>query len=235
MHYFRSYQFLFDSPQWVANLLFGLLCQFIPVVGPLVLLGYQYEIIEELHLSRGQRYPDFTFNRFVPYLVRGLWPFIVQLCVMMPLVIVFMMCWFGGIGLMAAVADKNNADAVIPIVMLGMFALFFVLMIALTFLLVPLALWAGLAQEFKPGRMWAFMKEFLGLVLMEMVLAELFYFVSAIVISMVGLLLCFIGVYPAGVLITYARSHLAYQLYELYLERGGSEIPLKIEEGTRPS
>src|SRR5262245_27051671 len=117
MRYFRSYQFLFDSPNWFANLMLGLVCQMIPVVGPLVLLGYQYEMIEELHLSRGQRYPDFTFNRFMPYMIRGMWPFIVQMCVTMPLVFVLMALMFGTFGLAAALASTQSAAAyLVPVI-----------------------------------------------------------------------------------------------------------------------
>jgi hypothetical protein len=42
-----------------------------------------------------------------------------------------------------------------------------------------------------------------------------------------GLLLCCVGILPATALILVAQYHLFYQLYELYLQRGGEPIPLK--------
>lgn len=235
MRYLRAYQFIFDSPNWLSNVLLGLLCQMIPAIGPIVGLGYQYEMVEELHLSQGSRYPDFTFNRFVVYLTRGIWPFIVQMIVTMPLVFVLLFFWFGCIGLLAATADGQGGGTIVPIVLLVMFVLFVLVIALITFLMMPLALWAGLAQDFKPAAMWAFMKEFLSLVFKEMVLVQLFGMATGTGLMMVGLLLCFVGIYPAMMLVMYAHAYLVYELYELHLERGGSEIKLKIEEGTRPS
>jgi hypothetical protein len=36
-----------------------------------------------------------------------------------------------------------------------------------------------------------------------------------------------VGVYPAAALVLFAQFHCNYQLYEMYLERGGIPIPLK--------
>jgi hypothetical protein len=49
------------------------------------------------------------------------------------------------------------------------------------------------------------------------------------VLGIAGLMVCFIGVFAAAGLIAFAQYHLMYQLYELYLERGGTPIPLKSE------
>jgi hypothetical protein len=234
MQYVRAYQFVFDNPKWTSNVLLPAVCLLIPVIGPIVLLGYQYEFIAELHVSSGQRYPDFTFDRFTKYLVRGIWPFLVQMCAMVPIMFVFMFLWFTMVGMMAVFAEGNNAPAVVPFIFFMMFGLIMLLNIVLTILLLPWLLWAGLAQEFKPGLMWTFFKDFLSRVLNAMLLAQLFNILAGIVIGMVGLLLCCIGMYPAMIVATLGHAHLTWQLYELYLERGGSEIPLKLEEGIQP-
>jgi hypothetical protein len=235
MQYLRSYQFAFDSPNGLVNMLLGLLCQFIPVIGPLTFMGYQYEVVEELHLSRGGRYPDFTFSRFTNYLVRGVWPFIIQLIATMPLVILFLVFWFSLLGLAAASANSPNPSPLLPFLFIGVFVVFFIVNILIMFVLVPLRLWAGLAQDFNLGKMWAFMREFFGLVLVDLLWCELFNVVASMAMMMVGLLMCFVGIYFTMTVVMFAQSHLVYQVYELYLERGGAAIPLKIEEGTRPT
>src|SRR5690242_1418081 len=93
IEYMRSYQYVFESPNWTMNIVWGFLClistMIIPVVGQLVLLGYQFEILEVLLRTQGARYPDFDANRFADYLGRSIWPFLVALVLMIPMIIVF--------------------------------------------------------------------------------------------------------------------------------------------------
>src|SRR5262245_33154304 len=48
MDYLGSYRFVFRSRNWATNLLFATLCSLIPAIGPIVLMGYFFEIIEYL-------------------------------------------------------------------------------------------------------------------------------------------------------------------------------------------
>jgi hypothetical protein len=48
-----------------------------------------------------------------------------------------------------------------------------------------------------------------------------------IVLMIGGFMLCCVGAFPAATLALFANAHLLYQLYEVYLFRGGQPIPLK--------
>jgi len=48
MRYLQSYTFVFSSRNWVTNMLFAILCSFIPAIGPILLIGYLFEVIEAL-------------------------------------------------------------------------------------------------------------------------------------------------------------------------------------------
>jgi hypothetical protein len=206
------------------------------VVGPIVTLGYVYEVVEKLHVSQGKHYPDFTFDRFMPYLTRGLWPFIVQMCTGMVMGVVFGGLWFIVAIVVAAIAANNpNAAWIAPTAFFSLFAVIIIVAIGISFALLPVFLWAGLAQEFSPGAMWGFMKDFLGLTLTEVILSRLFNSLVGTVVTMIALLLCCLPVLPAAMLVMFANAHLTYQLYELYLERGGNEIVLKVEDATQPN
>src|SRR5262245_3305784 len=78
IEYKRMYSYVFENPNWVTNVLLVGVCflsgTVIPVIGPLLVTGYQCEVVLGLLASRGARYPDFDFNRFTDYLLRGLWP-----------------------------------------------------------------------------------------------------------------------------------------------------------------
>lgn len=64
IQYLESYRYITRSPDWVLNVLFTLICQFIPLIGPIVLLGYQFQIVEELTRNPAAVYPRFSFDLF---------------------------------------------------------------------------------------------------------------------------------------------------------------------------
>ena len=74
-----------------------------------------------------------------------------------------------------------------------------------------------------------FMQDFLKRVGKELILAQLFLVGTAIVIMPIAYVLCVLPAFPAAVLIQMAHFHLLYQLYGLYLQRGGTAIPLQVE------
>jgi hypothetical protein len=94
---------------------------------------------------------------------------------------------------------------------------------------VPLILRAGLSQEFGFEGAFAFVQDFLQRVWKEVLLAQLFLMVTGIPLILLGELLCVIPVLPASVLVMMAQYHLIYQVHELYLQRGGTAIPIKLE------
>src|SRR3954462_1936123 len=79
IEHMRMFKYVFENPNWLMNILLSGLCMIIPIIGSLIVLGYQFEAVAALLATQGARYPDFTFSRFAEYLVRGLWPFLVQL------------------------------------------------------------------------------------------------------------------------------------------------------------
>ncbi len=225
----EAYNYVFRNPNWVPNVLYATLCQLIPVVGPIVMMGYQYEIVEMLHRNPHGEHPNFDFNRFVNYLTRGVWPFLVALVaslVLVPLIAIVAIVMFGAL---AAAGPRNNDAG--PIIVLLIFAAQCLIGLgsALLFALVlpPMQIKAGLAQDFGSAFDFAFIKDFLGKMWLELILGALFVMVSAVVVMFAGALLCCVGVYPAGTLVMLAQAHFKYQYYELYLARGGMPIALK--------
>jgi hypothetical protein len=232
MQYLRSYLFIFDSPKWALNLLLGSLCLLIPAIGGLLVQGYCFEVIEALHRRRRDTdYPEFTFEKFVPYLVRGLWPFLVSLVIMVPLGFLFFITFIGiGVasGAMAGGGRGPAGDAAGVMVLL-LYLGFFAFLVLVSFVTMPLMLRAGLIQDFAPAFSLAFAQDFLGKMWVEMLLATLFLWVTSPLVLFAGLLVLCVGYIPAAMMILLAQHHLWYQLYELYLRRGGQPIPLKPE------
>jgi Protein of unknown function (DUF4013) len=231
MRYWRAYQFVFDHPKWTTNLLFGAVCALIPVIGPIVLMGWLYEIIEGMQRRGESGYADFDFGKFGQYLMRGVWPFLVSLALsllVVPVVLIFMVV------LMLVISQSGGKPNVGLI--FGIEAAYIVVLLAFSLILsiftTPILLRAGLMQEFKAAFNLAFVTDFAKKMWKETLLMQLFLMGTGILVALCGLLLCCVGVYPAQVLVSMANAHLTEQLYMLYLQRGGMAIPLKPEPGT---
>jgi uncharacterized protein DUF4013 len=234
MEYFRAFRFPFESPNWIINLLLGVLWLFIvPVIGPIVWIGYEFEVIEALHCSRGRSSPDFDFNRFMPYLLRGVWAFLLNLIVFVPALVFLMAGYVALIAVIAAAASDNMNGLAATLVIVSIFVLFVAVFVLTSIAQRPLILWAGLAQEFNLGAAWAFMRDFCGRAFKELILTQLFITVFGTLFGLAGAAFFCVGMYPAYAAVVMADFHLTYQLYELYLERGGSAIPIKLEEVER--
>jgi hypothetical protein len=210
--------FVGKKPNGWTNLMLATVCLLIPAVGPIVALGYRAEVAERLSRDPDlRRHPDFAFDRFMDLLVRGLWPFLIQLIgslVLMPFAFVAI---FGGIGLGAAI----NQPAVGMI--LGFMAYMLIALVG-TALLMPMVFHAELANRFDIGGGFRFAVSFLKLVGGKAVVTYIVFTLLAVPITFLGLLLCIVGMYPALVLVMMAGQHLMVQLYLDYLDRGGEEI-----------
>src|SRR5208283_1842191 len=117
MHYLDAFRVPFQSPKWVQNILLMAVCILIPVVGQIVLMGYMFVVIEALHEGRKRPYPDLDFGRFVPYLTRGAWPFLVNLVVTLPFALVFMILYL--VALFAVMGTSANSQGPNPLAMMS--------------------------------------------------------------------------------------------------------------------
>jgi hypothetical protein len=230
MRFFHAYAALFRQPQWGLTLLFGGLCQLIPVVGPMVYSGYLFEMMDHLHRhgEAGEAsVPAFDFGKFTRYLMRGLWPFLTQLVLGLAAAPIGMV--FGlGMAAISASGTRHAGPVIILVVLYVLAMLAFAVAAAVVF--VPVYIRAGFLQDFVGAFSWDGLKQFVRLMWKELLLVFLFLFVTAIPITLLGFLVCCVGVYAAGAWVGFAQHHLYYQLYELYVRRGGSPIPIKPPE-----
>jgi hypothetical protein len=227
MRYWAAYKFLWTSRNGWTNLLMASVCVLIPIVGALVLIGY----LRDVMLSRldtleddSLGYPDFNFSLFGEYLQRGLWPCLVSLVASLVMVPVMLVMWFGGF--IAVSALNRNAPIMVAVIAL-LAIVWFVFMIALNVLMVPLVLRAAILEEFGPSFSWPWIKDFASRMWREILLSVLFQFVTSMPLILIGYAMCFVGVYPAIALLIVAQWHLHFQIYRIYLSRGGAFVPPK--------
>jgi hypothetical protein len=226
--YLRMYTYVFENPNWLTNLLLCTLCSIIPVIGPLLVLGYSFDIVDSLLYSRGARYVDFNFNRFSDYLLRGVWPFLVQLVVSFVIVPILLLVVFAVLmvlGLIGnALGDKLDnvaAAVIIPLLMI----LYFGAILGSIVLTFPLILRAGIAQDFTEGFNISWATDFIKKNWLEVLLGFLFLMVSGPIVMLAGFIALCVGIFVAMPLVMLAQAHMYYQLYLLFLSRGGQPVP----------
>lgn len=218
----------------MMNLLLGGLCVLIPVVGPMVVLGWLITGFWARQDQSFQTFPDFDFSQFGKYLERGLWPFLVAFVASMVMSIVMVpIIWIliliptmligGGLSSGGHDASASCLGVVVPVLMLLVWA---VMIVVLMLVLVPLKIRASMTQDFAKSFDLGFVKRFLARTWKEMVLSSLFVLVASIIFVCLGMIVFCVGVYFALVLIYFSWTHLQKQLYALYLSRGGEPVPI---------
>ncbi|MEY2559122.1 MAG: hypothetical protein QOE34_2547 [Verrucomicrobiota bacterium] len=229
MNYMASISDFFKTPKWMMNLLLGGVCALIPIVGPLVLMGWLITGFWAREDQRFETFPDFDFNHFGKYLERGVWPFLVTLVVSFGLAFImsFVMVPLAVVpGMLFASSDGHASGAAGAIVALFMMVIYAVMVLAVMFVLTPLIIRATIVQDFAKSFDFGFVKKFVATMWLEMVLTSIFLTVASAVLVCLGILAFCVGIYLVMVLIYFAWAHLQKQLYALYLQRGGEPAPL---------
>lgn len=231
MNYTDSISDFFKSPKWMMNLLLGGVCVLIPIVGPMVVVGWLITGFWARQDQNFETFPEFDFSHFGKYLERGLWPFLVAFVVSIVFSIALVpLAWVLMIpAMLIGVSSGNEPNAGTcfgAIAMILMMLVFAALVFALLLVLVPLKIRASLTQDFAKSFDFGFVKRFLTLTWKEVVLSSLFVMITGPLIVCLGAIVFCIGMYFATVLVYFSWTHLHKQLYALYLGRGGEPIPL---------
>ncbi len=232
LDYMRMYMYAFDNPNWIMNLLWLSLCILvagaIPVVPYMVLFGYLLFLIESWQRQGHDRYADFDTARLGDYLSRGVWPILVALVASLVLAAVIVPVMLISFFAVMGIAASTDQPAFLLLLVL-VFVLVNVLGIGANFFLMPMIFRAGLTQEFGEGFKMSWCWSFVKLVWVEMLLGNLFMMVGNFVLVLLGMALFCVGVYPASALTMLAWAHFQWQLYEIFLQRGGEPVPLKVQ------
>jgi hypothetical protein len=201
------------------NVLMGCVCTLIPVIGPIVLLGYRAEVMDHLERDPEMKdHPDFKFDHFMRYLQRGLWPFlanlIVSLGILMPGII---------IGIVVGIAvTVNSSERLFGMVAAAAVTIVFVFLTKI--FAWPMEIYAMKTKQFQPVAELRFALVFLRKVGFETLVSLFIFNMMSQALLIVGLLMCYVGMYPAASVVSMAEQHIMTQLYLRYLDEGGEPI-----------
>lgn len=212
---------LFKTRQKWMTLLLLSVCVLIPVVGPIVTMGYLFR--RYAGERAGIPAADFDFSDFGEHLQAGLWPFLsglVASLVAMPVLVLTMLPMILG----PLVAPDNEVVVLLGFAV-GMLLHFvaYALMILFT---TPIQLRSGLMMDFKAGFSKAFVFDFVRKVGLSYLLWMVLLSLILVPLALVGYLALFVGVYVVVAWAQVVAMHLLFQHYDLYLARGGTTIPV---------
>ena len=110
----RSFTYVMEDEEWWKKVLIGGLLSLIPVVGPLYMLGYVLQVIQNIIAGQETPLPE-VMEDFGGRIVKGLMLGIIAFIYMLPFIVISA-CAGGGAALFAEnIADPTARD-VVPIV-----------------------------------------------------------------------------------------------------------------------
>ncbi|MEO7097980.1 MAG: DUF4013 domain-containing protein [Luteolibacter sp.] len=230
MNYTASITDFFKSPKWGMNLLLAAICFIIPAIGPIVLQGWH---ITGFWAQRDERdpakFPAFDFQYFGKYLERGIWPFLVSLVAtfaFMAAMVVLIVLPLILSGLLVTHSENGTHNEFSIVMMVSMFVIYPIALLIFYLIMTPLMLRASITQDFVQSFNLGFMKSFVSLMLMELIVTTLFMIGVGIVVMILTVVTCYIGGLFSFPVFLYGWHHLQKQLYLLYLSRGGEPVPV---------
>ena len=226
--YRRALRYQLDDPEWWMTLLFVTLAMIVPLVGPIVAMGYQATVVEAL--ARGGRNappPRFDFGRLADYLLRGLRIFLVRLLMTLLVTpVLFVIILVGNLSGVLLFSQEQPATNLMGCMVMAVVALLFTAVIyGGMAVATPLSLQAAINPDLGGALDLAFVKDFLRRVGRQVIVSHLVLLLISLGAFLGGLLLCFIGIFPAMAVVMIVQAHIYGQLYALYLARGGRPIP----------
>ncbi|MBU6173810.1 MAG: DUF4013 domain-containing protein [Planctomycetes bacterium] len=212
----------FVSPNWIVNLVWMLICEFLSffVIGNIIYLGYAGEVAVARSGGRADQWPDFQIDRFGEYFIRGLWPFLWQLIGGVAALVVLgvpVLCTvFGAITL----ADQEMPGGALAVGIIGGIAS---LLLAFFFSIVMVAinLKSVLANDFMAGGELQFWRAYVTNVSLTTLLAFLYLWLLSILYMLCGLLLFCVGVMLVSPMLRLVMCDLLAQLHDIHMSYGG--------------
>jgi hypothetical protein len=223
----EAIKFIFSDEDWKNNLLLAAVHMFIPIVGPIALHGWYAEIFQRLTRRHPRPIPKLDFADLGHYIQRGMAAFVASLVMSLPFGFIVgllsAVLYGGGIALAATFKEP----IIILPVLLALFLLFFLFGVGFSVFMHASMTWAELTEDVGRSITPRNLLSYAGKTWTTTLVASLVYGIISIPLIMVGYAMCFIGMYPAIVVMLVGMTHLRWQIYQQYLTKGGEPLPIK--------
>lgn len=200
----RSFKYMFEDEDWLQKLLIGGLVSIVPIVN-FAAIGWGIRAFK--NITEGQETPLPDWSNFGEYFVKGLMTFLAALVYSLPIIILSCLA-----GLIDGAVARNSYEST------GIFSLCTGLVSTLYGLVIGVLLPAGLtkyvvtdefASFFRFGEMFSYIKDNLS----NYAIAVIISAIAGILASLVGGLVCVVGIILTAPWATLVTSHLFAQVY----------------------
>ncbi len=219
MDFAKALTFVFDDPRWKEKIAWGtglvLISSFLSIViigilGFFILAGYGIRLLQ--NVRDGEEFPLPEWNEWVGDFSRGLKLVVVGLVYGLP-----MMLFAIPLGMGAAIADSGGAGEFFGVTLLLCGSCFMILYGLFVFLASPgfsiaFATDERITSGLQFTNIWHWTRDNIGSVLVAILIVMVAQFAFGLVASIVGMILCGVGVF-----ITAPLSILAYILYQNHI------------------
>jgi Protein of unknown function (DUF4013) len=237
LRFIEAYTWMFESPQWFLNfLLVALLANFLPIIGQIVAFGYLFACVEDQIRSPRFGYVDLDLNKFVEYLKRGVWPWVVQFVSSILGIPFAMVCYFPlffyGLRL---IQTRDEMWSLLGGLVIGIsYVIYIFIIILINVAPIPLIFRVGITGNMKDAFQFRWAFSYLRKLFPELFLLTMMTSLISLPLVFIGFLACFIGLWFIASLLYFAGFRLLHQLYDIFLARGGEPIPLPLPPAPPP-
>ncbi|MCA9601408.1 MAG: DUF4013 domain-containing protein [Polyangiales bacterium] len=235
MQLLTGYRQFFADPAWKTKALWGALFVFsascIPFLGQLILAGWVAMAFRREARSHQPTLParlEWDANYLMALGQEGLKVTLAALVwSLVPAVIVGVLCVMSivvaltGTAFLSSNVAQFDADEVL---LLFLFVIASIGIVLAQVVAVPAVIRVSLTGRFEDALRFHENLDMLRRAFVPILLGTLALMLLGFAATLVGLLLCGIGIYPAAVVATYAHAHFHHEVYRHYLAHGGAPI-----------
>jgi hypothetical protein len=232
----RAFKYLFEQPDWMRIMLMGTLYMFIPVVGSFAIQGYSVRLMKHLivtgddrTLPRLEGLGDLIGMGIAPAAASMIWMFPVIFIVYFLMAVGMAVPILIGLGVGAALKAAGTGDDVAALVgilvgaviMIAVFLLFYAALIVMSYYLAAMMTIVEITGKIEYAWHFSDIRAFMRTLAPDYRRAFIGLQLRTLGVSLLGSLLCWLGIFPAMMVVIHASSHVRAQMYRLYLARGG--------------
>jgi hypothetical protein len=108
MDYGSAFVYMFSSEGWGKKLVLGVAMSLMPVLGPIVLMGWALDVLRNLNEGQSDPLPEWTGDDFARWLGRGIGLSVSVLTYLLPVIVVMMAIYMCGILAVAVAGGDSN-------------------------------------------------------------------------------------------------------------------------------
>jgi hypothetical protein len=228
----EAFTWLFENPKWVNHsVIAAVILNFplfpLPILGQIVVMGYLFGCLEDELRQPRFGYADFDFKKFGLYLKRGIFPWLINLCITSVGVAIVLFIFVPM--LISGVTLINTRDQLW--MMLGGFVIglgymiYIAALVVVSLLPVPLMLRVGVTQNVREAFEIRWAMSFFRKLLPELFLTVFVISLTTLPLMLMGFVACVVGAWFVAAWLYFVGFRILIQLYELFLARGGEPIP----------